>query len=59
MVNCPLTKQEMIDRLTKEYDRLIYNADYVKTDVEKAYYLNQAEYLKLLFKLLEIDFKPV
>lgn len=59
MVNCPLTKQEMIDRLTKEYDRLIYNADYVKTDAEKAYYHNQAEYLKLLFKLLEIDFKPV
>lgn len=59
MVNCPLTKQEMIDRLTKEYDRLIYNADYVKTDSEKAYYLNQAEYLKLLFQLLEIDFKPV
>lgn len=59
MVNCPLTKQEMIDRLTKEYDRLIYNADYVKTNAEKAYYQNQAEYLKLLFKLLEIDFKPV
>lgn len=55
MYVCNLTKAELVNRLTGEYERLIYNFSTAKEEFEKEIYQRRAKDLESLFKLLEIQ----
>ena len=55
MYVCNLTKAELVNRLTGEYERLIYNLNTAKEEVEKEIYQKRAKDLESLFRLLEIQ----
>lgn len=55
MYVCNLTKAELVNRLTGEYERLIYNFNTAKEEFEKEIYQRRAKDLESLFRLLEIQ----
>ncbi len=54
MNNSALTKAEIIDRIVKEHERLIFNAGHVQTAVEKEIYTDRISTIEALMKVLEI-----
>ena len=57
MYTCPLTKSEIVNRIVKEKEMYIFNAEQATSSIEKEKYKDRIWWIETLMKVLEIE-KP-